>query len=70
MKKISLDNGCTYTTAEEAMIEIHERNLWDALVMLMDDEIRETVAAELAPCTEAEFLVRYLELATDDLVIG
>ena len=28
----------------------------------MDDEIREAVHAELAPCSEHEFLKRYLEL--------
>ncbi|WP_249311965.1 hypothetical protein [Congzhengia minquanensis] len=35
---------------------------WDAIVSYMDDEIRETVHAELAPCSEHEFLKRYLEL--------
>lgn len=70
MKHISLDNGHTYTTAAGAMAEINERGLWDAIVNLMDDDTREAVAAELAPCTEAEFLARYLELANDDLIIG
>ena len=70
MKQISLDNGRTYTTAAEAMPEITERNLWDAVVNLMDDDTREAVHAELAPCTEAEFLARYLEIAANDLVIG
>lgn len=37
---------------------------------LMEDDAREAVSAELAPCTELEFLTRYLELARDDLVIG
>lgn len=35
---------------------------WDQLVELMNDEIREEVHAELAPCTNEEFLARYLEL--------
>lgn len=35
---------------------------WLAIVNLMDDDIRERVAFELAPCTEEEFLKRYLEL--------
>lgn len=35
---------------------------WEAIVNLMNDEIRERVAFELAPCTEEEFLKRYLEL--------
>lgn len=35
---------------------------WEAIASLMDDDIRERVAFELAPCTEEEFLKRYLEL--------
>ena len=36
----------------------------------MDDRFRELVDWELAPCTELEFLTRYLEIAPYDLVIG
>ena len=32
---------------------------FDAAVNLMDDEIREALHAELAPCTEQEFLDAY-----------
>lgn len=32
---------------------------WNAIVELMDDEIREAVHADLAPCTEEEFLAEY-----------
>jgi hypothetical protein len=70
MKKISLDNGNTYMTAQEAMPEIIDNNLWDAVVDMMDDDTREAVHAAVAPCTEAEFLAAYLERATDDLIIG
>ena len=42
--------------------EIVAAGLYEAAVELMDDEIREEVHAELAPCTETEFLKRYLEL--------
>ena len=35
---------------------------WDAAVMLMDDELRERVHTELAPCTNEAFLERYCEL--------
>lgn len=69
-RRISLDNGRTYTTAAEAMPEITERGLWDVIANAMDDETREAVHNELAPCTEQEFLTRYLERATDDLIIG
>lgn len=70
MKQISLDNGHSYMTAAEAMPEITECNLWDAFVDMMDDDTREAVHAELAPCTELDFLARYLELAPYDLVLG
>lgn len=69
-KLISLDNGRTYLTADEAMPEIMDYNLWDAVVMMMDDEIREAVHYSLAPCTEQEFLAEYLRRADNDLVIG
>lgn len=35
---------------------------WDAIVRMMDDEKREQVHREMAPCTEEEFLTRYIEL--------
>lgn len=34
-------------------------NYWDQIVELMNDDIREAVHAELAPCTNTEFLERY-----------
>lgn len=42
-------------------IEI-SNELMDTIGSHMDDEIREDVHAELAPCTAEEFLTRYLEL--------
>lgn len=35
---------------------------FDALVNLMDDELREQVHSEIAPCTDEEFWNRYHEL--------
>ena len=79
MKGISLDNGGTYLDAHDAIEELRKQSeeyevpfskLWQNLADLMDDDTRETVHAELAPCTEEEFLTRYLELATDDLIYG
>lgn len=32
---------------------------FDAAVQLMDDELREQIHAELAPCTDEEFLREY-----------
>ncbi len=34
---------------------------FEAAVNLMDDEIREAIHAELAPCTEQEFFDAYCE---------
>ena len=68
--EISLDNGANYMTAAEAMPIIESSGLWDAVVSVMNTEARERVHAELAPCTELDFLRRYLELAPSDLIIG
>lgn len=37
----------------------------DAIVVLMDDEIRERIHRELAPCTPEAFLKRYCELVPE-----
>lgn len=68
--EISLNNGNTYVAAREAMPIIEQRGLWETVVTMMDDETREMVCAELAPCTNLEFLRRYLELAPCDLIVG
>ena len=41
------------------------QDLMDAIASYMDDDKRETVHAELAPCEPEEFLKRYLELDPD-----
>lgn len=66
MKQISIDNGLTYVTPEEAI----DGMSWDVIAHYMEDEAREAVHADLAPCTNLEFLIRYLELADHDLIIG
>ena len=47
------------------MIEIDINKNWDAIVNLMDDDIREKIHFEMAPCTEEAFLKRYLQLDPD-----
>lgn len=66
MKQISIDNGHSYTELADALKEIPI----DTMLSYMDDTTREAVHAELVPCTDIEFLTRYLELAPDDLIIG
>lgn len=41
------------------------QELMDTIASYMDDETRETVHFELAPCKPEEFLTRYLELDPD-----
>ena len=66
MAQISIDNGHSYTTPQEAISALS----WGAIVNMMDDDTCEAVHNEIAPCTEAEYLARYLELAPCDLIIG
>lgn len=66
MKNVSIDNGATWTTPEEALNAISI----DVMAEYMDDESREQTAREFAPCSDLEFLIRYLEIAPDDLIIG
>lgn len=66
MKEISIDNGKHFCDPEEAIKEMD----WDVIVQFMDDEMREQVHDEISPCTNLEFLKRYLEIAKEDLVIG
>lgn len=41
--------------------EIIDSRLFDAVVILMDDEIREQVHRDLTECTEIEFMEEYLK---------
>ena len=40
---------------------IVENGYYEAAVNLMDDEIREELHNEMAPCTDLEFLEAYME---------
>lgn len=40
--------------------EIIDNGYYEAAVALMDDEIREAIHAEMAPCSELEFLTEYM----------
>lgn len=41
--------------------EIIENGYYDAAVNLMDDEIREELHNEIAPCSDLEFLEAYMK---------
>lgn len=66
MARISIDNGATWTTAEHALQTVS----LDQLVLYMDDDTREAVHADPAPCTDLEFLTAYLDHSLNDLIIG
>lgn len=40
--------------------EIIDSNLYNEAVQLMDDEIRESVHRDMAPCTDLAFLEEYM----------
>lgn len=41
--------------------EPENKTIWESIVNLMDDETREAVHAEYAPCSKRWFLESYLE---------
>lgn len=45
----------------EEAFEIIDNGNFDVAVNLMDDEIREDLHQEMAPCNDAEFLAAYME---------
>ena len=74
-KDSDLPEGLTPETFAEAwndiIVELHGDDMtdaeriiangqYDAAVALMDDGIREAVHADLAPCTDLEFLTEYM----------
>lgn len=63
---ISIDNGMHWVEPEEALAEMN----MDTIANYMDDDTREAVAREYAPCSDLEFLTHYLEAAPDDLIVG
>lgn len=73
--KINFSNGFSrWFDANEAVeaIKFAEENgiTLEAIACAMDDELREAVAADFSPCSDAEFLAAYLHLASEDIVIG
>lgn len=42
--------------------EIIDNGLFETAVNLMDDDLREQVHTEMSPCSDRDFLTRYIEL--------
>ena len=72
MVKISFNNGCSFKSYNDLSVDDIDyiNKDWDNIVSYMDDDAREEVHSELAPCNKLEFLKRYLEIAKTNLVIG
>ena len=69
---LSIDNGVSFIAADED-VELQaaiDKVGWGEIVSFMDDDARERAHDDVAPCTELEFLKRYLEIAPCSLVIG
>ena len=60
-----LRSGLILYIKEEAKVPKLTNKLMDVIAVYMDDETREKVHLELAPCRPEKFLKRYLELDSD-----
>ena len=63
MDPLSIGDGTWYPCAGPVSDEAEEivaRGLYEAAVGLMDDDLRERLHAELAPCSDAAFLTAYM----------
>jgi len=69
-RRVSLDNGNHYHTADTIPAEWLAGEDWETLVFYMDDESREAVVHGCVVDNNREFLAQYLERAPRDLVIG
>lgn len=74
MALVNLNNGSgsldQWMTAAEAAPIIDDMQLWPAIYDAMEDDIRDHVHDLIAPCSDAEFLEKYLDIAENDLIIG
>jgi len=70
---ISLDNGRSVQHVSD-LSDDQIMRCWDAAVALMEDDLREEVHMEFAPCSHREFLATYCHrkyfLSGEPLIIG
>ena len=65
MARISVNNGNSFCTPEEALNVMSMETISE----YMDDGIREAIHREMLE-SEVDFLEKYLKIAEDDLIIG
>jgi len=62
-QQINLQEFCDMVNEEYCADEMQLLSLdWETVTHYMDDDLREQIHSELAPCTNEEFLTRYTEL--------
>lgn len=66
MKRISIDGGKKFVTAEAALAEVG----MIVIALRMDDDIREQVALSFDSDDDAAFIREYLKAAKADIVVG
>lgn len=65
MVKSGLESAIDFLESYEEETDSIDQELMDTIAIHMNDEIRERVHLELAPCSPEKFLKRYLELDSD-----
>ena len=65
MVKSGLESAIEFLESYEEETDSIDQELMNTIAIYMNDEIRERVHFELAPCSPKEFLKRYLELDPD-----
>lgn len=65
MVKSGLESAIEFVDSYEKEADSIDQELMETIATYMNDEIRELVHSELAPCSPEEFLKRYLELDAD-----
>lgn len=53
--------GEHYSSDDKIIREVIDGGCFEAATMLMDDDIREALNREYAPCSDEEFLIRYMD---------
>jgi len=68
-KLVSVNNGATWQLADELSDDTLAEH-WAAIVNVMDGDTARRVHSDHAPCSNREFLKRYLQSAPDHLILG
>lgn len=64
--RISIDGGLSWTTPEKAI----GKTRWEEITTAMDSRFRRIIEKESTPCSELEYLTKYLEIAIDDIIVS